>query len=82
MEHHRKHHLLTQEEIAHVAYEMYLIEGKPEGRHIEHWLEAERVLLERHSQQEEAKKPTPATSRNLKPVIKATRSTSSSRTSK
>ncbi len=48
MEHPSKHHLLTQSEIAKLAYEMYLLEGMPEGRELDHWLEAERVVLGRH----------------------------------
>jgi Protein of unknown function (DUF2934) len=35
----------TQEEITRRAYEIFIERGRPEGRHVEHWLEAERQLL-------------------------------------
>jgi hypothetical protein len=34
----------TQDEIARRAYEIYLNEGCPEGRHLEHWAQAETEL--------------------------------------
>ena len=35
-------------EIADLAYELYLNSGRAEGRDIENWLEAERIILARH----------------------------------
>ena len=52
MKDHSKHHLLTHEAISKLAHEMYLIEGKPEGREVDHWLEAEQELLRRKAQQQ------------------------------
>jgi hypothetical protein len=37
-----------QHEIADLAYELYLNSGCAEGRDIENWLEAERIILARH----------------------------------
>jgi len=34
----------TQEQIARRAYEIFIERGQPEGRDLEHWLEAERQL--------------------------------------
>jgi hypothetical protein len=35
---------LTEEDVARRAYEIYLAEGSPEGRHLEHWRRAEAEL--------------------------------------
>lgn len=37
----------SHEEIARRAYEIYLAEGRPEGRDLEHWARAEAELLAR-----------------------------------
>lgn len=50
---HSKHHLLTREEIARLAHEMYLLEGKPEGREMDHWLAAEQALLKKKAKQQD-----------------------------
>lgn len=50
MEDHHKHHVLTQGEIAKVAYELYLAQGRPQGCDIEHWLKAEQELLNKRPQ--------------------------------
>lgn len=34
----------TQEQITELAHSLWLEEGKPEGRELQHWLEAERQL--------------------------------------
>ncbi|MFN3395622.1 MAG: DUF2934 domain-containing protein [Thermodesulfovibrionales bacterium] len=41
-----------QEEIAKVAYELYLRRGCVHGHDLDDWLEAERIVLARHSGQE------------------------------
>lgn len=41
-----------QEEIAKVAYELYLKRGCVHGRDLDDWLEAERIVLARHAGQE------------------------------
>jgi hypothetical protein len=41
-----------QEEIAKVAHELYEKSGRIEGRDRENWLEAERIVLARHSGQD------------------------------
>jgi hypothetical protein len=38
----------NQREIADLAYELYVTSGYVEGRDIENWLEAERIILARH----------------------------------
>ena len=35
----------TREQVAAIAYQIFLDEGCPEGCHLEHWLEAEAQLL-------------------------------------
>lgn len=37
----------TEQQIAQRAYEIYLLEGQPEGQALEHWLQAETELKER-----------------------------------
>ena len=32
---------LTHEEISHLAYARYVFEGRPEGKELEHWFNAE-----------------------------------------
>lgn len=41
-----------QEEIAKVAYELYLRRGCTHGHDLDDWLEAERIVLARHAGQE------------------------------
>ncbi|MFN3478876.1 MAG: DUF2934 domain-containing protein [Thermodesulfovibrionales bacterium] len=41
-----------QEEIAKVAYELYLRRGCAHGHDLDDWLEAERIVLARHAGQE------------------------------
>ena len=64
MEDHHQHHLLNQDEIAHLAHEMSLVEDKPEGRGIDPALVTERDLEARESSsgaQQEEPKPKAAT---------------------
>jgi hypothetical protein len=39
---------VTADDVARRAYELYLQEGRPEGRQMEHWLRAEAELLSRN----------------------------------
>ena len=66
------------DEIARIAYELYEKSGGREGRELDNWLEAERIVIARHAEQEksEAKissvikeKKTP-TKKVSKPVTK------------
>lgn len=43
-------------EIAALAYQMYEEEGRPHGRHQEHWNQAELLLMTRNLQGESGKK--------------------------
>jgi len=66
------------DEIAKVAYDLYQKEGCPEGRHLVHWLEAEKIVKEKYIEQ-----PRGASGRTADPErpngTKATKSKSGSR---
>lgn len=47
------------DEIAQVAYELYENSGCAEGQDIENWLEAEKIVLARHQEQESGKVEEP-----------------------
>ena len=40
------------DEIAKIAYELYEKSGRAEGRELDNWLEAERIVMARHREQE------------------------------
>jgi hypothetical protein len=40
---------LSHDDIAARAYELFLVEGAPHGRDVEHWLRAEHELRERYT---------------------------------
>ena len=42
-----------QNEITQLAFELYEISGRKEGRDLANWLEAERIILSAHGQPEE-----------------------------
>lgn len=44
-----------REEIEKVAYELYERDGRTEGKDLEHWLEAERIVRERNGPRKAAK---------------------------
>ena len=46
-----------QKEIAQLAFELYEIRGREEGKDVENWLEAERIILSAHRQPEETLLP-------------------------
>lgn len=56
----------TCEEISALAYHLYEQEGRPSGRHVEHWLQAE-LLLNMRAAEEKA-----ATARSSRPTEKKT----------
>jgi hypothetical protein len=41
----------TFDQIAHLAFDIWEKEGRPHGRHMEHWLEAESLLIVARSEQ-------------------------------
>jgi hypothetical protein len=41
------------DEIAKIARELYEKSGRKEGRDLDNWLEAERIVMERYKEQEE-----------------------------
>lgn len=43
-----RHPELTEEEIQHAAYLLWIEEGRPEGCDLKHWLAARELLLHRH----------------------------------
>jgi len=43
------------DEIARIARELYEKSGKIEGRDLDNWLEAERIVMERYKEQEKMK---------------------------
>ena len=46
----------VQEEIASVAYDLYLMGGLTEGHDLENWLRAEQMVLNWHEVEEDPKK--------------------------
>lgn len=44
------------DEIARIARELYEKSGRVEGRDLDNWLEAERIVMERYKEQERAEK--------------------------
>ncbi len=48
------------DEISKLAYELYEKSGRPEGRDLENWCEAERIVMARHEEKEKAGKGTDA----------------------
>jgi hypothetical protein len=68
----------TQEQIARRAYEIFMERGQPDGRDLEHWLEAERQL--RAAGQSKSQAPLAATATTTNPPIRATQPAASSST--
>jgi len=48
------------DEISKLAYELYEKSGRPEGRDLENWCEAERIVIARHAEKEKTGKGTDA----------------------
>lgn len=45
------------DEIAQVAYDLYEKSGRVQGRSVQNWLEAEKIVLARHEKGTEKEKP-------------------------
>lgn len=54
------------EEIRSIAYDLWLSEGRPDGRQSEHWLKAEAIWQERQTQTTQAAEPAPARPQRLR----------------
>lgn len=72
------------DEIARIAYELYEKSGRLGGRELDNWLEAERIVMARHAEQEKSKgklsSPTKKKKTPGKKVSKPVTKTKKSRT--
>jgi hypothetical protein len=65
----KNYHPPTHDEIAAYARRIYETEGRPEGRAMEHWLQAEQQLIGgRKARAAHTPTPTPATKAPAKPL--------------
>lgn len=59
----RKIHALigqpSEPEIQHAAYLLWIEEGRPEGRDLQHWLAAKEMLLHRHGRDAQTRRVAP-----------------------
>jgi hypothetical protein len=58
------------DEIARVARELYEKSGKIEGRDLDNWLEAERIVMERYKEQENLETETSSSKKGAKKKTK------------
>lgn len=49
----------TEAEIQHAAYLLWIENGRPEGRDLEHWLEAKELLCHRHGRDARTRRKAP-----------------------
>ena len=49
----------TEAEIQHAAYLLWVENGRPVGRDLEHWLEAKEMLCHRHGRDATTRRPVP-----------------------
>lgn len=49
----------TEAEIQHAAYLLWVENGRPEGRDLEHWLTAREMLCHRHGRDAQTRQPAP-----------------------
>jgi hypothetical protein len=49
----------TEAEIQHAAYLLWVEEGRPEGRDLEHWHAAKELLCHRHGRDSRTRRPVP-----------------------
>lgn len=49
----------TEAEIQHAAYLLWVENGRPEGRDLEHWLTAREMLCHRHGRDAQTRRPVP-----------------------
>ena len=52
-------HEPTELEIQHAAYLLWIENGRPEGRDLEHWLAAKEMLCHRHGRDATTRRPAP-----------------------
>lgn len=49
----------TEAEIQHAAYLLWVEDGRPEGRDLEHWLTAKEMLMHRHGRDGKTRRRAP-----------------------
>jgi hypothetical protein len=49
----------SEAEIQHAAYLLWIENGRPEGRDLEHWLTAKEMLCHRHGRDAKTRRPVP-----------------------
>jgi hypothetical protein len=49
----------SEAEIQHAAYMLWIENGRPEGRDLEHWLAAREMLCHRHGRDSHTRRPAP-----------------------
>lgn len=49
----------TEQEIQHAAYLLWIENGRPEGRDLEHWLAAKEMLCHRHGRDAKTRRAVP-----------------------
>ncbi len=59
------------DEIARIAYDLYEKTGRMDGRELDNWLEAERVVMSLHAEQEKLEHGLPIAVKKKKSVKKA-----------
>lgn len=57
--HHARTHEPTEREIQHAAYLMWIEDGRPAGRDLEHWFAAKEMLSHRHGRDSSTRRPAP-----------------------
>jgi hypothetical protein len=63
----------TEEEIRHEAYLIWLADGRPEGRDLDHWLAARELLRHRHARPPGRRRARARTSSVVVPVVSVAR---------
>ena len=66
-------HEPTELEIQHAAYLLWIEEGRPEGRDLDHWLAAKEMLSHRHGRDATTRRPAPEITAPAAPLATATR---------
>ena len=64
-------HEPTEQEIQHAAYLLWIENGRPEGRDLEHWLAAKEMLCHRHGRDAKTGRPAPEIAPPAVPVTTA-----------
>ena len=63
-------HKPSEAAIQHAAYLLWIENGRPEGRDLEHWMAAKEMLCHRHGRDANTRRPVPEIA---KPALVATR---------